>query len=81
MWISVKEILPKNSGKYLVWLGGIHGLAFGKTTHIAWWYDGSGCWSFSLNTAIELGKDSSINVKSVDVTHWQPLPEPPKEDE
>ena len=77
-WIDVNERLPEDSGKYLVWLGGIDQVGFGKLAHIAHFYSGNGYFSFSLNSAKELGKKSCTEIDKLCVTHWMPLPEPPK---
>lgn len=77
-WIDVNERLPEDSGKYLVWLGGFDQLAFGKLAHIAYFYSGNGYFSFSLNTAMELGKKCSTEIDKMCVTHWMPLPKPPE---
>ena len=71
-WISVKDRLPENDGKYMVWYRGeldicefdAESQTFGYTyddydemySHLVYW-------------------DDSMDKK---VTHWMPLPEPPK---
>lgn len=71
-WISVKDKLPKEDGKYMVWYRGeldicefdAESQTFGYTyddydemySHLVYW-------------------DDSMDKK---VTHWMPLPEPPK---
>lgn len=79
-WISVTDRLPEDCGRYLVCLGENDKRAYGNGVHMAWYYSGSKNWSFSLNTAILEGKESSTQIHSVDVTHYMPLPEPPTED-
>ena len=79
-WISVEDRLPKNYGRHLVCLDKNAKRTFGNGIHVAWYYTGTKNWSFSLNSAIIEGKKSSVNVPSLGVTHWQPLPEPPKEE-
>ena len=79
-WISVKDRLPEKYGTYLVYLGMPDKLAYGSGVHTAWYYDGTKDFSFSLNTAVMLGENCSTKIKSASVTHWMPLPEPPKED-
>lgn len=78
-WISVKDRLPENYGTHLVCLGENDKRIYGNGVHTAWYYSGSKNWSFSLNTAILEGKKSSTEIRSIDVTHWMPLPEPPKD--
>ena len=78
-WVSVKDRLPENYGIHLVCLGENDKRIYGNGVHTAWYYSGSKNWSFSLDTAILEGKESSTEIHSIDVTHWQPLPEPPKE--
>ena len=61
-WISVEERLPDKDGEYLTWDGLIYFLI---------WFNASlGLWNVS-----ESG-DTSSAIRGV--THWMPLPEPPK---
>lgn len=81
-WISVKDRVPERSGHYLVltrinyWRGGsldknpdCYGTAkgYGNTTMsvLDCFYDGTGNWNRVCNSH---------------VTHWMPLPAPPKEE-
>ena len=66
-WISVKDRLPEKPGRYLCW--------FGKNT-------------FAVGASIvpyipDLHWFASLESleRYENVTHWMPLPEPPKEDE
>lgn len=61
-WISVKERLPEQAGKYL-----IAALEQGKYTHITTVYFGR---HFTMTGRMAYWK----------VTHWMPIPEPPKEE-
>ena len=63
-WISVEERLPEENGRYLVCVNVSH-LAFTNLTIIA---------------VMEYGKKHGFYLYSEDepVTHWMPLPEPPK---
>ena len=72
-WISVKDRLPDDNGKYMVWYKGeldicefdVESLTFGYTyddydemySHLVCWDDGM----------------------DKDITHWMHLPEPPKD--
>lgn len=72
-WISVKDRLPEDDGKYMVWYKGeldicefaAESQTFGYTcddydemySHLVYWDDGM----------------------DKDITHWLPLPEPPKD--
>lgn len=60
-WISVKDMLPKKKGDYLIY----------NTDGTVWpyWYD-----------ADDNSWYDSCGYKTDIVTHWMPLPEPPKED-
>ena len=67
MWIPASEP-PKEEGKYIVHRKGFH-----ANLRDVLWYSKKRGWHF--NDA-DLG-----NVTVNDVTHWMPLPEPPKEGE
>lgn len=71
-WTSIKERLPENDGKYLVWCMGewdicefdVESQTFGYTyDDYDEMYSHLVCWDDSINK---------------NVTHWQPLPKPPK---
>lgn len=67
-WIPVKERLPENIGLYLV-----------IENH---WLDGSpGIKIAKWNTVDWFTADRKSSEITPRVTHWMPLPEPPKEDE
>ena len=67
-WIPVKERLPENIGLYLV-----------IETH---WLDGSpGIKIAKWNTIDWFTADRKSKEITPRVTHWMPLPEPPKEEE
>lgn len=80
-WIPVTERLPEEDGKYLVFeqSGGRTNtsiLRFAKDARKVDKYDFKGRWK---NAWCEY--DSEWGHYTVDsVTHWMPLPEPPKED-
>lgn len=63
-WISCKDKMPDDGVNVLIYTGN-------RMISLAW-YD------------IDMGYfyicDSDYKYNSLDVTHWQPLPEPPKED-
>ena len=64
-WISVKEKLPKKEGKYLIYTKNLTGYKpLEENIFIAIFYCND--WIFKY------WEDN-------DVTHWMPLPEPPKE--
>ena len=66
-WIPIKERLPENIGLYLV-----------IENH---WLDGSpGIKIAKWNTADWFTTDRKSREITPRVTHWMPLPEPPKED-
>ena len=63
-WISVKDRLPETSGRYLTY----------ATTP-----DGSGSFTKDYKVlTFFVGEISWVCANSI-VTHWMPLPEPPKE--
>ena len=74
-WISVKERLPSKKGQYLVLLKRTTSKEFGgntKTIRITRWLGNEWRMPFHIPEWInEQIKD--------EITHWQPLPEPPKE--
>jgi hypothetical protein len=65
-WISVKDRMPDKNGQYLCWFGK-NKIAKGAAiaTYLEMWK------SFGLLESLETYPN---------VTHWMPLPEPPKED-
>lgn len=72
-WISVKDRLPDVAGMYIVtacdeWCSHGEGIWYGTVVVVAE-YSG-GCWNWNDN-----GTDYDIDDL---VTHWMPLPEPPK---
>lgn len=71
-WISVKDKLPKENGIYIVY-------AQGGTSVAGWiWYDNvvvAAEYAFCEWTWNENGIEWDI---SGIVTHWMPLPEPPR---
>ena len=66
-WISVKERLPEVAGEYLV------------VYHPCYWHDVKE----DLRVGIDSfrGKTAWAKKKYQRVTHWMPLPEPPKENQ
>lgn len=75
-WISVKTDLPKNDQEVLIYYG----------TDILQAYLKNGVWKVSI-TVTDCMKDVYVNDRAICrqgstsdyVTHWMPLPEPPKE--
>ena len=79
-WISVKDRLPKKNGKYLCYniclIGGIGIFSFAKNLKKV------GINDFMFRKSGWYAYDSECGFYEVsNVTHWMPLPEPPKEDE
>ena len=74
-WISVKDRLPDVAGMYIVtacdeWCSHGEGIWYDTVVVVAEY--SSGCWNWNEN-----GTDYDIDDL---VTHWMPLPEPPKGD-
>lgn len=65
-WISVKDRLPPRYKKILV----VNGHGYVNISAFVKEFDGEWTW---------LGLDGKYNHIN-DITHWMPLPEPPKED-
>lgn len=66
-WISVKDRMPDKNGQYLCW--------FGKNT-----IDKGAAIATYLEMWKAFGSLESLETYP-NVTHWMPLPEPPKENE
>ena len=64
-WISVEDKLPDKSNRYLVYFG----KGIGTTTKTAYWLRTKQKW---------MGSEAHSTI--TDITHWMPLPEPPKEE-
>ena len=65
-WISVKDRLPEKETEYICWFGDY---PLGAFAMVCRWNKIKGAfWCYS------------DNAKWAFVTHWMPLPEPPKED-
>lgn len=69
-WISVKDRLPNCNGCYLVWRPRFYQE---KGMPSICYFDGTNTWHDSY------GVDFTRTLASEDVSHWMPLPEPPKE--
>lgn len=72
-WISVKDRLPEEKGTYLVFAPTYHG---GSSSGLDC-NDGIMFARWKKHWSIEVGCHKIPNC----VTHWMPLPEPPKEEE
>lgn len=68
-WHRVEEELPKDYGDYL-------GYANGEVMFLLFNPDAKDKWKWSACDA-----EGCFDVSMDEVTHWMPLPEPPKEDE
>lgn len=76
-WIPVTERLPEKDGDYLVWTG-----FQGRCERLGFVKDGREIseLDFQYNWKnVWYDYDSEWGYISHDVTHWMPLPEPPKE--
>lgn len=70
-WVSVEERLPEDGKKVLIWGPGyMKGCGFGV------YYHKDGDWlgrdNFNLNAETQ-----EYSTRGMNVTHWQPLPQPP----
>ena len=79
-WISVKDRLPKKNGKYLCYtpclISGIGIFSFAKNLKKV------GINDFMFRKSGWYAYDSEQGYYEIfNITHWMPLPEPPKEDE
>lgn len=70
-WIPVKERLPENNGFYMVKVGATYRPIRIYEYKPCEWYEGENLWK---------ADDGSYCFNHF-VTHWMPLPDPPKEDE
>ena len=76
-WISVEDRLPEKAGRYLVAYAKVEGadiLPFAITKKDTCDFDGPGFYEDEYN---EWGEFSGC-FRATGVTHWMPLPEPPK---
>ena len=65
-WISVEERLPEN-GRYIAYVKKEHHGVYKRDVFDLWYEDGD--WYLDAHSVLFRGH----------VTHWMPLPEPPKE--
>lgn len=77
-WISVKDRLPKEGGKYLCYIP--DGKGYQEILGFAWNLEAVDEFDFyHQNYAGFYGYDSEDGYfEYSDVSHWMPLPEPPK---
>lgn len=68
-WISVKDRLPDNLQSVLV--------TDGRVIHAGAYYEGSD--KFCLNDGVQFVPDGTYCDLEDHYSHWQPLPEPPKQ--
>ena len=66
-WVSVKDRLPNYNGIYLVWRSHYYS---GEIEPVVCYFDGQNTWYADFERILH----------SDDITHWMPLPEPPKEE-
>lgn len=66
-WVSVKDRLPDKSGSYLVMLENVFVTHLSMNVH--YW-----------NAKDEYWRGSEAHSRIVGISHWMPLPEPPKEE-
>lgn len=66
-WISVKDKLPEGAGNVLAYIPDLHDYNQGGCSVMGWVQDH---W-----------RDTYKGREFANVTHWMPLPEPPKEEE
>ena len=82
-WISVTERLPETSGVYLVWMQWDLTDPDDKPSAYPIEYDAEeesfGWWSQHFDPE-SLGWAGNVFIRYVGVTHWMPLPQPPKEE-
>jgi hypothetical protein len=71
-WISVRDRMPEEPGAYLVAL-----VTYRQERYLAVAYPRDGWWDVAGWCREYKHRDG---VHNFDVTHWMPLPEPPKED-
>lgn len=77
-WISVEERLPKEKGRYLI-ASKFSGHIFAEI--ISWTPQYDGHEEYLQGKAIWFDYDSEYgDYEYTGVTHWMPLPEPPKEE-
>ena len=75
MWISVKDKLPKTDGNYLVWYEGVVWDGF-KILEFRHKFEDWRTWK---NVFVGYSDEWGYAVED-GVTHWQKLPDPPKEE-
>jgi Protein of unknown function (DUF551) len=79
-WVWVEEKLPEDGGIYLVWskLGSVSYPAQFAAISRTWWpIDCEGCFECYPNGPEEIGTGENVGNP---VTHWMPLPAPPRGD-
>lgn len=88
-WISVKDRLPENFQEVIVTFKNHSPEVYyldikdKPLTGVCVYYKGEWYWysSITYDVLAEYGKYDGEEVnKDIEITHWQPLPEPPKED-
>lgn len=78
-WISVKDSLPNENGKYLCLCEGLFNLPYYDVVNFIDCLEKLDTYEFyGIKRSGWFGYDSEYGYYEQDVTHWMPLPEPPK---
>lgn len=68
-WVNVKDRLPEETGEYLF----VYDNYYVTYVTIGWFNAYKAEW--------RMGHNRIVPIEPENITHWMPLPEPPKEDE
>ncbi len=84
-WISIKDRLPENDQKLIIWNGSIICAQFFGSHSYQYTRIENGIRSESLeiqpDTFLELKNDCCIEDALENISHWMPLPKPPVDNE
>lgn len=78
-WISVKERMPNADGEYLVFQHGYSGYKFVRTASFNVCYSGTDDDMHGKTVWYDYDSECG-DYELIDITHWMPLPEAPKEE-